>query len=106
EQSHRERQDLYKKLWAENPSLYVVWGIVIGLLIAAVIGGNESVWGVLVSFAPEFAGLLFVALVLDRRAAYRERERRKQQLIRDMRSGSHDFGLRAINELRHEGWLT
>jgi len=47
EQSHPERQELYRKLWAENPSLYVVWDTVIGLLIAAVIGGNESVWDVL-----------------------------------------------------------
>src|SRR5690554_78599 len=106
EQRFRERQELFKKLWAENQWLYVFWGIAIGVLITAVASGNESVLDVLVSFAPEFVGLLFVTVVLDRRAKYREREQRKQQLIRDIRSRSNDFALRAVNELRHERWLT
>lgn len=105
EQRFRERQELFKKLWAENQWLYVMWGIVIGLLIAAVIGGNESVWNVLVSFAPEFVGLLFVTLVLDRRAEYRERERLKAQLIREMGGPDNSFSLHAAHELQAYEWL-
>ena len=53
----------------------------------------------------ESIGIAVTVLVIDFWNEGRQRERLKARLIRDLSSGSPDFALRAISELREHGWL-
>lgn len=94
-------------IWKDNRWLYIVVGLLMGLLVAPVLeqitGDLNALIGNLV---PEAIGIIFTVLILEQMARNRDRENFKQDLIRRAGSVVNDVAIDAIEQLRKEGWLT
>ena len=53
----------------------------------------------------EALGIGITVLIFDQVRIYRDRESRKQRLLREVSHGTNDVAIRAVIELEHEGWL-
>lgn len=98
-------------IWKSNQWLYGVVGLLIGLLLFPALQAAQTDLGELLQgFIPEAVGIGFTVLIIDRLYQRREEQRRirdlQAQLVRDAGSQSNEAAKRAIDELRHHGWLT
>jgi len=94
-------------LWKQYQGLYVVAGILIGLLIfpfLELIITNLS--DLLIGLLPEAIGVGFIVLLLDRIYEHRDTQQLKHQLIYDIQGESNESAKVALHRLRYEGWLT
>lgn len=95
-----------KKIWTDNRWLYVIAGILIGILTAPAIeqitGDLNTLIGNLV---PETIGIIFTVLILNRAADNRAQAELRKQLLAELRSSSTSPAVNALDRLRHEGWL-
>jgi uncharacterized protein YjbI with pentapeptide repeats len=90
--------------------LFVAAGV---LVLIALAGGAVSLLlldadptGVVVNLSTEFLSIAVTVLVIDRLVAVRDKQKLKEQLIRQMGSRSNVFTLSAVPEIRAYGWLT
>lgn len=95
-----------EKIWKDNRWLYVVAGILIGIIsvpaIEQITGDLNTLIGNLV---PETIGIIFTVLILNRAADNRAKEELKHQLLEDLKSTSVSPAVNALDRLRREGWL-
>jgi hypothetical protein len=95
------------RIWQDNRWLYIVAGLLLGILITPAVeqitGDLSSLIGNLV---PEAVGIIFTVLILDTLAANRSREELKKRLIHEARSLSNETAIGGINRIRDEKWLT
>lgn len=109
EQSWAERQAEYKRIWEENPGLYAVYGIPIGMLIMLVmflVTKDTDASEFASNYLPEVFGIAFTFGVLERWVSVRDQQQLKARLIRQMSSRENSLSLLAAQELRAHGWLT
>lgn len=91
----------------ENEWVYLVVGIMIGLLIPALFSylGTDPT-GFLESLVPEAMGIGFTLLILDRLNERRENRKEREQLIRQLHSYYNPVAMQALEELRVIGYLS
>jgi len=106
--SEREpRVNIIRKILPDFEWSSAAFGFAIGLLIfpfAAQVGGN--LMNFLNNLVPEFFGIIFTVLILDRLDELRELRQIKEQLVRRVHSRYNHTALEAIEELRVLGYLT
>lgn len=95
-----------EKLWKDNRWLYVLAGILIGIVsvpaIEQITGDLNTLIGNLV---PETIGIIFTVLILNRVADNRAQDDLKHQLQEDLKSTSVAPAVNALERLRREEWL-
>lgn len=95
-----------QKIWQDNRWLYVIAGVLLGILITPAI---EQITGhlndLIGNLVPEAVGIIFTVLILDRLADNRSTEQLKKRLIREAGSSSNETTKAAIDWMKHEGWL-
>jgi uncharacterized protein YjbI with pentapeptide repeats len=92
-------------LWRDNRWLYVVAGMLLGLLMTPAVeqvAGDLN--GLIGNLVPEAIGIIFTVLILDRLNENRARESYKESLRRQAGSVVNDVAVDAIEQLRKEGW--
>lgn len=91
----------------------------IGRVLLVVLFAGLGLWGLLLEgrddlglgqrlvrgMGPELAGIVIAAVTIDALAERRQRQSRKEQLIRQLGSKYRDVTELALLELKHEGWL-
>jgi hypothetical protein len=97
-----------RKIQKEFSGFYKITGglilVVIGIMIGASLFHNDTgYWGNILS---EALGIGFAVFVLDQRAEQRRRKDLQERLVMEAGSSSNDTAKRALDELRHRGWLT
>jgi uncharacterized protein YjbI with pentapeptide repeats len=101
------RQDEIQQIWKDYQSLYILLGILIGMLIFPLL---ELIVGdlnqLLIGLIPEVVGISFTVFLLDRIYQRREIENLKKRLIGETRSYSNETAKSAVDWMRHEGWIT
>lgn len=96
-----------QELWRNNQGLYVLAGILIGLLVFPAIEALSTDASELLSgFVPEAVGIGFTVLLIDRLYQRRAREEHKRELIRQLKSPDNILTNQAAVELRYHGWLS
>lgn len=95
-----------EKIWKDNRWLYILAGILMGIIsvpaIEQITGDLNTLIGNLV---PETIGIIFTVLILNRAADNRAKEEIKQQLLAELKSTSVSPAVNALDRLRREGWL-
>jgi hypothetical protein len=96
-----------RKIQKEFSGFYKIAGglllVCIGIGIGSVLFRNETgYWGNILS---EALGIGFAVFVLDQRAEQRRVKDLQQRLVMEAGSSSNDTAKRALDELRHRGWL-
>jgi hypothetical protein len=95
-----------KAIWKQYQGLYVVVGILIGLLLFPLLELIITDLGsLLVGLIPETIGFGLTVYVLDRIYTRHDTERLKQRLIHEVRSQSQEIAKSAVNWLYQEDWL-
>jgi len=93
-------------IWKQYQGLYVVAGILIGLLLfpflELVITDFRAL---LIGLVPQAIGIGFAIVFLDKVYARHDTARLKQRLIHEVRSQSHEMAKSAVDWLHHEDWL-
>lgn len=93
-------------IWEQYQGLYVVGGILIGLLLFPLLElFINDLSELLIGLVPEAIGIGFTVFFLDRIYQRREIENLKRQLIGEARSQSNETAKSAIDWIRREGWL-
>ena len=83
-----------------------VWGFFAGVLATvAVMSTNFLDRSFMDSLAPEAIGILVTVLFINQLNRRSEREQYKRRLIHELGSRVNDVALRAVEELKKEGWL-
>lgn len=101
------RFDLLVRLWRENEWLYLVVGLVAGILILPLLALiRADLPTLLVDLVPEAIGITFTVVILDRLDGMREERQMRDQLIRHMYSRYNHTALQAIEDLRVLGYLS
>jgi uncharacterized protein YjbI with pentapeptide repeats len=94
-------------IWRDNRWLYVVVGVLLGLLITPAI---EQITGnlnnLISNLVPEAIGIVFTVLILNRLADNRAKEELKHRLMQEVRSPSAGTAVTALNWLRRENLIT
>lgn len=94
-------------IWNQYQGLYVVGGILIGLLFFPFLELFISdLSQLLIGLVPEAIGIGFTVFFLDRIYQKRETEQLKRRLIGEAGSQSNDTAKSAVDWMRREGWLT
>lgn|GEM_PF-1106674 len=101
-QSTEDRWQTIRKLWQENQWLYVLVGILIGLVLSQFY--TIEVASFVQNLIPEAVGIGFTVLVLDAVYQRRERKQYKERLILEMGSLDNSTALRASEALNRLGW--
>ncbi len=104
------RWDEIKQLWQQNQFLFAVAGFLMGLLtfpfLERFIVDTSTLLGDLV---PETFGIIFTVVVIDRLYRSREKERRienlKRQLVMDASSLSNEKAKDAVHQLTKRKWI-
>lgn len=101
------RQQEIRAIWTQYQGLYIVAGILIGLLLfpfleLVIIDFSNLLMGLI----PEAIGIGFTVFLLDKIYEHRELERLKNRLVREAGSQSNETAKSAIDWLRAEGWLS
>lgn len=100
------RQQEIRAIWKQYQGLYVVAGILIGLLLYPLFDMLiNDLGGLLFGLVPEAIGIGFTVFWLDRIYEYRDTEQLKKRLIRESGSSSNPTALSAVDWLNYEGWL-
>lgn len=102
-----QRLSMIQSLWQQYQGLYVVAGILIGLLLfpfleLLLVDFHQ----LLIDLTPEAIGIGFTVLFLDRIYERRETERLKKRLVRESSGQSNEIAKSAIDWMRYEGWLS
>jgi hypothetical protein len=99
-------------LWDNTPVLWMISGVLLGLLVGFLIGISYTrpVEGWFIDgFWPEAIGILVTVVVIDRLNANRDERRRlfelQERLVRQATGTSNEIAKGAIDELRDNGWL-
>ncbi len=94
-------------LWKENEWVYLIVGLVIGILIPYFVEqiGAENIRDFLSNLVPEAVGIFFTVLIIDRLDSIREQQVIKDQLVRRLQSRYNHTALQAVEELRVLGHL-
>jgi hypothetical protein len=104
---HDTRWQEITMIWRDNRWLYVIAGLLLGLLVAPalqqVTAGLSDFMGNLV---PEAIGIIFTVLIIDRMAANRSRAELQHRLMRETGSQANETAKTAVEWMRAEGWLT
>jgi len=96
-----------QNIWEQYQGLYVVGGILIGLLLFPFLELLiNDLSNLLIGLVPEAIGIGFTVFFLDKIYKRREVEGLKKRLVREASSQSNDFTRRAVSQMRLEGWLT
>jgi uncharacterized protein YjbI with pentapeptide repeats len=94
-------------IWKDNRWLYIVAGLLLGVLLTPALQQITGDWNALIgNLVPEALGIIFTVLILERLAENRQHENYKQNLIRQASSVANDIALDAIEQLHKAGWLT
>ena len=105
----RRRRSVWQvvaRLWRENEWLYLIIGVMLGLLLDPMVRAMQgNVNALLESLVPETISILFTVVILDRLDYYREARQVKEQLMRQMHSRYNHMALQAVEELRILGYL-
>ena len=104
------RQQEIHAIWKDYQGLYVMAGVLIGLLVfpflELVINDLSQL---LIGIVPEAIGIGFTVSILDREYQKREEKRKiednKHRLIRDVGSQVEGSAVKAVEELRAHDWL-
>jgi len=95
------------QIWQDNRWLYVLAGLLLGILITPAIeqitGDLNNLIGNLV---PEAISVIFTVLILDRLADNRATEELKRRLVREADSRDNSTAISAVDWMRAAGWLT
>ncbi|GAB5491744.1 MAG: hypothetical protein Phog2KO_19590 [Phototrophicaceae bacterium] len=95
-----------QSIWTDNRWLYVIAGILIGIVsvpaIEQVTGDLNNLIGGLV---PETIGIIFTVLILNTAAENRAQQALKDQLYSDLHSVSNDAVITSLHRLREKRWL-
>lgn len=93
-------------IWNQYQGLYVVGGILIGLLLFPFLELFISdLSQLLIGLVPEAIGIGFTVFFLDRIYQKREIEALKRRLVREAGSRSNNTAISAIDWLNREGWI-
>ena len=99
------RQQEIQQLWKEYQGLYVIAGVLIGLLLFPLLELIVTdLSQLLIGLVPEAVGIGFTVFFLDRIYQNREEVKYKQQLIVEMGSLDNSTALRAAEALNDKGW--
>lgn len=99
------RMQEIKAIWRENQGLYVVAGILIGLMLFPLLDlVINNLNELLVGLVPEAIGIVFTVLILDRVYQNHEEKKYKQQIIQEMASLDNSTALRAAETINSKGW--
>ncbi len=100
------RMNEIKAIWQQYQGLYVVGGILIGILIFPFLElVITDLSELLIGLVPEAIGIGFTVFFLDRIYQKRDIENLKKRLIREVGSRINDVSLKAIEDLRSQKWL-
>ena len=98
-----------QRFWRDDDILYVIGGLVIGLLIYPALTSIVDIATFLENLVPEAVGILFTVFFIDRLNQRREEIRRiqdiQERLIREAGSASNETAKAAISDLNKRGWL-
>lgn len=96
-----------RRLWIENEWVYLIVGLMLGLLLWPLIENVQAdLAGLLRDLVPEAIGITFTVLIIDRLDLMRENRLVRDQLIRQMQSRYNHTALQAVEELRVLGYLS
>lgn len=105
----KDSKSRFSPIWSwvsQNQWVYVIVGIAFGLLIPRlVVYLQTDLNGFLDNLVPEFFGMGFTILIIDRLDRGREDRLVKEQLLRQMHSYYNPTALQSIEELRVLGYL-
>ena len=105
-----KRWEEIKTIWRINPFLYGVIGFFMGMLALPIVERVLDIGQLLHDSVPEFFGIVFTVIVIDRlylrREATREEEALKRQLVMDAGSWSNEKAKDAVHQLSRRGWHT
>jgi uncharacterized protein YjbI with pentapeptide repeats len=94
-------------IWKQYQGLYVVAGILIGLLLFPFLElVITDLSALLIGLVPEAIGIGLTIFFLDRIYARHDTERLKKRLIHEVSSQSYETAKLAVDWMHHEGWLT
>ena len=94
-------------IWKQYQGLYVIVGIIIGLLLLPFLElVITDLRALLIELVPQVIGIGFAIYFLDKIYARHDTERLKKRLIHEVRSQSHETAKSAVDWLHHEDWLT
>ena len=100
------RWDEIKKVWSDNRWLYVVAGILIGIMsVPAIEQATGDLSNLIGNLVPETIGIIFTVIFLDKAADNRAEKSLKQELLSDLHSQSNDAVINALRRLREKDWL-
>jgi len=104
------RQQEIREIWNQYQGLYVMAGVLIGLLLFPFLElVITDLSQLLIGLVPEAIGIGFTVLILDRIYQQREEKRnienQKQQYIRDAGSSVPGVAIKAVEDLRNHCWL-
>ncbi|MEM6527811.1 MAG: hypothetical protein AAF653_05925, partial [Chloroflexota bacterium] len=89
------------KIWQDNRWLYLLAGVLIGILVTpAVERLNADFFALLGDLVPEAVGILITVTVIEGFARRARRQETIKRIIREMRSPSAEEGARAVDEAR------
>jgi len=94
-----------RALWKENEWIYLVVGLVMGLLLTPLVQSFENINAFIEGLVPEAVGIFFTVLIIDRLDSLREQQVIKDQLVRRLQSRYNHTALQAVEELRVLGHL-
>jgi hypothetical protein len=101
------RQQEIHTLWKEYQGLYIVIGVLIGLLLFPLLEQIiNNLSDLLIGLVPEAIGIGFTVFFVDRIYQHREITQLKKRLVREAGSRSNETAKAAVDWLRYEGWLT
>jgi uncharacterized protein YjbI with pentapeptide repeats len=103
---HDKRWQEIITIWRDNRWLFVIAGMLLGILITPAIeqitGNLNALIGNLV---PEAVGIIFTVLILDRLENNRNKAELKNRLLNEVRSPSSGTAVTALDWLRRDNWL-
>ncbi len=89
--------------WKNDETLYVIVAFVLGFVISPVITSSQDL---LDSLFPEFMGIAFTVLIIDRLAVIRERTTYKTRLLEQLSSRTNSIAINAAEQLWANDWWT
>lgn len=105
-QTFSTRKEEIQAIWEKYQGLYVVVGILIGILLFPFLEMVISdLSDLLIGLIPEAIGIGFTVFFLDRIYQKRDIETLKKRLVREAGSQSNETAKAAIAWLNYEGWL-
>ncbi len=93
-------------IWSDNRWLYILSGLLFGLLISPALAQlSDNLKAFVDNLIPEAIGIVFTVLILDRLAENRNRDELKARLFNELRSSAVGQGTAALAWLKREKWI-